>query len=134
MSKELWSFAIAAMLMLYMMLCCSDSSAKSSSKGDFCSILEDILSPRIRREPSNSSVGMNLQCHIMFYTISTNIYCYFLGDVNIILNDLAAAVGTGSKENIFRTRILNNFNANEQKWLMRIIFQDLKIGTIFLYP
>lgn len=74
--------------------------------GDFGSVLEDVLQSRIRVEYSAATIG----------------------EVNTILDNVAAAIGDTAKANVIRTQILNIFNAVEQKWLMRIIFQDLKIG------
>lgn len=82
---------------------CSDSIA---SIGDFASILEDVLKSRVRSEISNKTIK----------------------DVNEILDNLAKAKGKEAKTSVIRNQILNHFSANEQKWLMRIVFQDLKIG------
>ncbi len=74
--------------------------------GDFGLILEDVLKSRVRSEPS---------------TIT-------LLEVNRLLDELANAITVDDKTNLIRTKVLNDFNAIEQKWLVRIIFQDLKIG------
>lgn len=74
--------------------------------GDFGIILEDVLLTRVRTKPSDAT----------------------LGDVNALLDSLAIAISQNDKTAIIRDRILNHFSANEQKWLARIIFQDLKIG------
>ena len=84
----------------------SGSSAMKTARGDFCHILENILQSRVRMEYSS-------------YTVK---------DVNDVLTDLSNCVNMASKVEIIRSKILNNYNAREQKWIMRILFQDLKIG------
>lgn len=74
--------------------------------GDFGTILEEVLKPRITSEPSNHTIG----------------------DVNKILDDLSNAVNVEEKVSLIKHRVLDIFNAMEQKWLVRIIFQDLKVG------
>eukprot|EP01041_Mallomonas_annulata_P003653 gene3653-7280_t len=74
--------------------------------GDFGAVLEDVLKSRVQQEPS----------------------CFTIGQVNSILDELADASGENAKAAIIRDKILNYFNANEQKWFVRIVFQDLKIG------
>jgi DNA ligase 4 len=74
--------------------------------GDFGNILEDLLRARVRSEHSDAT----------------------LKDINELLDSLAQAFTPADKTSIIRDRILNHFNAMEQKWLARIIFQDLKIG------
>lgn len=74
--------------------------------GDFSSILEDVLKSRVREDPSTAT----------------------LGDINTLLDNLAEAYGESGKVDFIRQNVLNKFNPREQKWLMRIIFQDLKIG------
>jgi DNA ligase 4 len=74
--------------------------------GDFCSILEDVLRSRISMDHSTHTIA----------------------SVNVILDDLSRTVGQKEKVDLIRTRILNSFSAVEQKWLMRIVFQDMKIG------
>jgi DNA ligase-4 len=74
--------------------------------GDFGLILEDILKSRVRADISTKT----------------------LGDVNDLLDSLANATNTEEKTNLIRNRILNEFSANEQKWIVRIIFRDMKIG------
>lgn len=73
--------------------------------GDFGLILEDVLRSRVRSEPCALTIG----------------------EVNMLLDSLAGAVSTDEKTAIIRSRILNEFNSMEQKWLMRIVFQDLKV-------
>jgi ATP-dependent DNA ligase len=51
--------------------------------------------------------------------------------VNEILDALALAGGKEGKTKVLRERIINEFNPQEQKWLMRIVFQDLKVGFGF---
>lgn len=74
--------------------------------GDFCNILEDVLKSRVRQDASTAT----------------------LGDINELLNKLTECFGEAGKVSFIRERVLTKFSAREQKWLMRIIFQDLKIG------
>ena len=74
--------------------------------GDFGTILERVLRNRSQSHSSDVTIG----------------------EVNLILNDLALAVGQDAKAAVIRDRIRPSFSASEQKWLMRIVFQDLKIG------
>lgn len=83
----------------------SSSNANRSVSGDFCSILESVLTSRVRSEYSNATVG----------------------DVNNLLDELSLSTGA-QKTDFIKNKIKNQFNANEQKWLMRLVFQDLKIG------
>lgn len=78
----------------------------SDVQGDFCLVLEDILESRVSAQGASCTIG----------------------SVNSILDDLANAASEQDKTIIIRDRILNKFSAMEQKWLMRIVFQDLKIG------
>ena len=84
----------------------SSNRFATNMSSDFCTILENILKSRVKDSPSNLT----------------------LGEINRLLDDLAVAKGEDGKSNIIRSKILNNLCVNEQKWLMRIIFQDLKIG------
>ena len=68
-------------------------------------VLQDVLSTRISVENSTCTIS----------------------DVNNILDELAAKSGVDQTA-IIRGKILNTFSPVEQKWLMRIVFQDLKIG------
>ena len=74
--------------------------------GDFGTILEHVLGDRVQQNSSDATIG----------------------EVNTILDDLALAVGPDAKAVVIRDRIRPRFCASEQKWLMRIVFQDLKIG------
>eukprot|EP01033_Poteriospumella_lacustris_P007600 gene7600-5461_t len=74
--------------------------------GEFGTLLEDVLKPRVRSEPSDQTIG----------------------SVNQLLDQLANALNTEDKTTILRQQVLDKFNAQEQKWLVRIIFQDLKLG------
>jgi ATP-dependent DNA ligase len=80
-----------------------NATVSKVGSGDFTSILEDVLRTRISLDLSNVT----------------------LREVNEILDELAA---TKDKIELIRTKILNRFSALEQKWLMRIVFQDMKIG------
>ena len=81
----------------------SGSSALKTARGDFCHILENILQSRVRTEYSNNTVK----------------------HVNDVLTELSNCVNMASKVEIIRNKILNNYNAREQKWIMRILFQDV---------
>lgn len=72
---------------------------------DFGSVLEDVLHSRVSNE---------------FSTIT-------IGEVNGLLDAIAKASGK-EKEQVIRNRMVMRFSPNEQKWVMRIIFQDLKVG------
>lgn len=74
--------------------------------GDFGLILEDVLRSRVRADCCDLTVGQ----------------------ANELLSSLANAITADDKIAIIKNQVLNNFNALEQKWLMRIVFQDLKIG------
>ena len=74
--------------------------------GDFCAILEDVVQSRVPETKSTRT----------------------LKDVNELLDRLAEAYGEAGKVAFIRENVLNKFNPREQKWLMRIIFQDLKLG------
>jgi DNA ligase-4 len=78
---------------------------KRSGNADFGCALEDILKTRVQSDYSHVTIG----------------------DINSILDDIANAFGK-EKDAIVRNRIVMKLNANEQKWLMRIIFEDLRIG------
>jgi DNA ligase 4 len=84
------------------------TGAKTSEiiSGDFGTILERVLRNRSQSHSSDVTIG----------------------EVNLILDDLALAVGQDAKAVVIRDRIRPSFCASEQKWLMRIVFQDLKIG------
>ena len=74
--------------------------------GDFSDALEDVLKERVQTDFSSAT----------------------LRDVHSILDTLAAAPAE-NKTAIIRDRVINRFNATEQKWLARIIYRDLTIGT-----
>lgn len=48
-----------------------------------------------------------------------------IGDVNRLLDDLADA----PDKKVIIQRVISSFTAREQKWLMRIIFNDLKVSV-----
>jgi DNA ligase-4 len=83
-----------------------DPTKVMGMSGDFGAVLDHVLATRARIEPSNCTVG----------------------EVNEILDSLAAAHGEAEKSAVIRERIYPRFCSNEQKWLMRIVFQDMKIG------
>jgi ATP-dependent DNA ligase len=80
-----------------------NATVSKVGSGDFTSILEDVLRTRISFDHSTHT----------------------LQEVNTLLDELAT---TKDKIELIRSKILNNFSALEQKWLMRIVFQDMKIG------
>jgi hypothetical protein len=75
--------------------------------GDFSDVLEGVLKERVQTDYSNAT----------------------LRDVHVILDALASAPNEKSQTAIIRDRVINRFNATEQKWLARIIYRELKIGT-----
>eukprot|EP01031_Cornospumella_fuschlensis_P035902 gene35902-43549_t len=74
--------------------------------GDFGLILEDVLKSRVQAESCTHT----------------------LQQVNQLLDSLAFAITPEEKAQIIQQQVLMSFNATEQKWLMRIVFQDLKVG------
>ena len=86
-----------------------DRSSTVQACGDFGDVLEAILKVRVQSRSSTAT----------------------LGDVNLLLDALATADGSSKKTDIIRNRILPKFNAMEQKWLVRIIFNDLKVGISY---
>jgi DNA ligase-4 len=74
--------------------------------GDFGMILEEVLKSRVTSDTSKFTIG----------------------EINKILDELANALSVEEKLNIIRIKVLDSMNATEQKWLVRIIFQDLKVG------
>ena len=86
-----------------------DRSSTVQACGDFGDVLEAILKVRVQSRSSTAT----------------------LGDVNLLLDTLATADGSSKKTDIIRNRILPKFNAMEQKWLVRIIFNDLKVGISY---
>eukprot|EP01038_Epipyxis_sp_PR26KG_P009014 gene9014-12157_t len=87
----------------------TSNNNKSLITGDFATILEDVLQTRAQAFYSDKSIG----------------------DINDILDSLANAENEKEKLGIVSNKILKEFNAKEQKWIARIIFQDLKIGLKF---
>ena len=72
--------------------------------GELGAVLEDVLKVRVTTRPSGATVG----------------------EANQELAELAEAP-IKDKETVLR-RILERYSASEQKWLMRIVFRDLKVG------
>ena len=72
---------------------------------DFGSVLEDVLRTRVSNDVSSATIG----------------------DVNDLLDSIARSPGK-EKEQVIRNKVVMRFSPNEQKWIMRIIFQDLKVG------
>jgi len=70
----------------------SDLATGKVMSGDFANILEDVLNSRVQHEPSEFTIG----------------------EINLLLDDLADAVGERAKTEVIRTRILTKFNAKEQ--------------------
>jgi DNA ligase-4 len=84
----------------------ASSCATVLAGGDFFAILEDVLRPRVREAPSNLT----------------------LENINRLLDILAGAYGEAGRASFIKEHVLNEMCPLEQKWLMRIIFQDLKVG------
>jgi len=82
----------------------SKQERASAMAGELGAVLEDVLKVRVSTRPSGATVG----------------------EANDALNNLAAAP-IKDKEGALR-HILDRFSASEQKWLMRIVFRDLKVG------
>ena len=78
----------------------------SHLSGDFSALVETAIETRKSKEPSNITIG----------------------EVHEILDSLANAVGEAAKGLIIKDKIYHRFSPREQKWLIRIIFKDLKIG------
>jgi DNA ligase-4 len=84
------------------------SSNPLASSGEFADVLYDVLRLRVRsdNDPSDQTVG----------------------DVNELLNRLANASNDQERLRVFEV-FKKSFCATEQKWLVRIIIRDLKIGV-----
>jgi len=80
-----------------------DLAQKTS--GDLGEVLQDVLKTRISVENSTLTIS----------------------DINSLLDQLAASSGEAQTA-LIRRHILNVLSPSEQKWLMRIVFQDMKIG------
>lgn len=52
-----------------------------------------------------------------------------IGETNDLLDRLAQAVDGQERELIFRNHIFKEYSAIEQKWLMRVIIADMKLGV-----
>lgn len=82
------------------------ANSKVKNVYDFCGSLEVVLKSRIRSTASS----------------------YTLGDINTLLDELIKAVDEDSKLKIIQEKVIDKMSVQEQLWLMRIIFKDLKIG------
>ncbi|KAJ0395569.1 hypothetical protein ATCC90586_002928 [Pythium insidiosum] len=80
---------------------------QSKSVGDFAAVLFDVLQYR-------SLVGN----HRFQHTV---------GAVNTLLDRLVRAEDAASRRNVFM-QLATEFPANEQKWIVRMMLKDLKIG------
>jgi DNA ligase 4 len=52
-----------------------------------------------------------------------------IGETNDLLDRLVQASDADERDAIFRSHIFNNYSALEQKWLMRVIIGDMKLGV-----
>lgn len=75
-----------------------------SPTGDFVGVLMKVLENRCRSESKFS-----------------------IKEINGLLDDLAKAFDNKKKQEVFKT-LVNGCSMPEQKWLVRIILKDLKIG------
>lgn len=77
-----------------------------ATSGDFAGVLMKVMDPRGSSEGSNAT----------------------LGDINQLLDDLALALNSDAKVKIMKERVVRTFSAFEQKWLVRLILGELKMG------
>ncbi len=77
------------------------------SCGDFPSVLEEVLNDRGVKGDTSAA--------------------YTVADVNLLLDVLAASADGFEREAVIR-HMHKCYSANEQKWLVRIILKDMKIG------
>ena len=75
------------------------------SVGEFTEIVEEMLETRVDDSPTKMTVG----------------------EVNATLDELVQAPDYAERKRIF-SKIIKSFNATEQKWLLRIIIRDMKMG------
>lgn len=80
--------------------------ADKNFTGDFGSTIEKVLQKRAPAKATSKTIG----------------------DVNAILDKLSAKLGDKERKEIFEKEVRDHFNANEQKWIIRIIMQDPKVG------
>lgn len=76
------------------------------ASGEFSDVLADVISQRLESKTSRKTIG----------------------DVNRVLDELAAATDEAGRRKAFQD-IQSNYDPREQKWLVRIIIRDLKIGV-----
>ncbi|TYZ60698.1 hypothetical protein PybrP1_005847 [[Pythium] brassicae (nom. inval.)] len=92
---------------------------QSKAVGDFTAVLHDVLVLR-------SLAGSGKHAHTV-------------GAVNALLDELARADTAAARKKVFM-RLATEFPAGEQKWLVRIVLKDLKVGLhhervlSFLHP
>jgi len=82
---------------------------------------------RIGTEPSNKTVG---EVNILLDALSSGDHQPFFDKLYFLIFSCFSfliAVSWGEREEILKN-LCNNFPPKEQKWIMRIIFKDLKIG------
>lgn len=81
---------------------------QTKAVGDFAAVLHDVLVFR-------SLAGSHSK------------HPHTVGDVNALLDELACADTAAARKQVFM-RLATTFPATEQKWIVRIILKDLKIG------
>jgi len=95
----------------------NEALAGAKHSGEFGSTLEMVLEHRVKNT-SDKNKNKNTE----------EPPPKTIGDVNAILDKLSTVKGDKERKDIFDKEIKYHFNANEQKWIVRIIMQDLKIG------
>lgn len=73
---------------------------------DLGSMLENLLSKRVSKKDNTST----------------------LFDISVLLDNIAETDGRENKSKIIETLVFNKFSAMQQKWIVRIILRDLKLG------
>ena len=84
----------------------SSGRVGSAVVGEFADVLMEVLGSRVSSSPSSLTIG----------------------DVNGLLDRLARAPGNDAQAKVFEEEIFR-LSALEQKWLVRIILKDMKIGA-----
>jgi len=75
---------------------------------------------------NDTDLGSTIES-ILFRRVSAQDNTSTLFDINLLLDNIADA-GKENKCKILETRVFNKFSAMQQKWIIRIILKDLKLG------